>query len=84
MIVYAENAPGLREIGPVTGDMKTSDVLDKYPVAMEVFEEHGMLCMDCVCSEEETVAESCLVHCMDADAVIGLINKKIRENADKN
>jgi len=84
MMIYAENDPGIREIGPVTGEMKTSDVLDRYPVAMEIFTEHGMLCMDCVCSEEETVAESCQVHCMDADAVIDLINRKIRESADNN
>ena len=66
--------------GPVTGDMKTSDMLDRYPVAMEVFSEYGMLCMDCVCSEEETVEESCQVHCMDAGEVISFINRKILES----
>jgi hybrid cluster-associated redox disulfide protein len=63
--------------------MKTSEMLDKYPAAMEIFTEYGMLCMDCVCSEEETVEESCRVHLMDVDSVIDTINEKIAEEKSR-
>ena len=66
----------------VTKDMLTSDVMDKYPVAARIFSEYGMLCMDCALSDEETIEESCRVHAMDPDAVIGFLNAKIGEEED--
>ena len=63
----------------VSKEMKTSDVMDKFPVAREVFSEYGMLCMDCSFSDEETVEESCRVHAMDPEAVIAFLNEKIAE-----
>ncbi|MDD6155392.1 MAG: DUF1858 domain-containing protein [Eubacteriales bacterium] len=66
--------------GPVTPDMITLDVLDKYPVVYEIFLKYGMLCMDCMASAEETIGESCRVHCMDVDAVLDLINRSIADS----
>ncbi len=61
----------------ITGDMKTAEVLEKYPEAAEVLEEYGMLCSGCFCAEAETLEQACAVHCMDPDAVISLLNDVI-------
>ena len=64
----------------ITGDMKTAEVLEKYPKAAEVLEEYGMLCSGCFCAEAETLEQACAVHCMDPDAVIDLLNKVINKD----
>lgn len=61
----------------ITGDMKTAEVLEKYPEAAEVLEEYGMLCSGCFCAEAETLEQACAVHCMDPDAVVSLLNDVI-------
>ena len=61
----------------ITGDMKTAEVLEKYPEAAKVLEEYGMLCSGCFCAEAETLEDACAVHCMDPDAVISLLNDVI-------
>ena len=61
----------------ITGDMKTAEVLEKYPKAAEALEEYGMLCAGCFCAEAETLEEACAVHCMDPDAVIEYLNDVI-------
>lgn len=68
----------------ITGDMKTAEVLEKYPEAAEVLEEYGMLCSGCFCAEAETLEQACAVHCMDPDAVVSLLNDVInkKENTD--
>ena len=66
----------------ITGDMKTAEVLEKYPEAAEVLGEYGMLCSGCFCAEAETLEEACAVHCMDPDAVISLLNDVISKNTD--
>ena len=58
----------------ITGDMKTAEVLEKYPKAKEVLEKYGMLCGGCWCAEAETLEEACAVHCMDPEAVIAYLN----------
>ena len=63
----------------ISGDMKTAEVLEKYPEAAEVLAEYGMLCGGCFCAEAETLEEACAVHCMDKDAVIALLNKTINK-----
>lgn len=61
----------------ITGDMKTAEVLEKYPKAAEVLAEYGMLCSGCWCAEAETLEEACAVHCMDAEAVITYLNQVV-------
>lgn len=61
----------------ITGDMKTAEVLERYPEAAEALGEYGMLCDGCFCAEAETLEEACAVHCMDPDAVIAYLNKII-------
>ena len=61
----------------VTREMKTSELLAKYPEARELFFESGMFCAGCQCAEAETVEQALAVHCMDIDAVIDYLNEKI-------
>ena len=61
----------------ITGDMKTAEVLEKYPEAAEALAEYGMLCGGCWCAEAETLEEACAVHCMDPEAVITYLNQVV-------
>lgn len=79
----AGDSPACMTSGPVTADMLTSDVLDRYPEVYEIFLKYGMLCMDCICADEETLEESCRVHCMDVDAVVDLINRSVVGSKEK-
>ena len=67
----------------ISGDMKTAEVLEKYPEAAEVLAEYGMLCGGCFCAEAETLEEACAVHCMDPDAVISLLNDVISRRREQ-
>ncbi len=68
--------------GFVTRDMKTTEVLRRYPEAREIFMENGMMCEGCMCAEAETMEEALAIHCMDIDAVIDAINERIKENRE--
>ena len=75
-----EKDPGNREERYVSREMKTAELLKKYPEVREVFMENGMFCMGCVCAEAETLEEALAIHCMDIDAVIDLLNERISNN----
>lgn len=64
----------------VTGDMKTFEVLEKYPEAEELLAENGMFCAGCWCAEAETLEQACALHCMDTEAVIEALNERIRNS----
>lgn len=58
----------------VTKDMIIRDVLALDPGTAEYFFEIGMHCLGCPSASGETVAEACMVHGADADALIAKLN----------
>lgn len=58
----------------VTKDMIIRDVLAVDPGTAEFFFEIGMHCLGCPSASGETVAEACMVHGADADALIEKLN----------
>ncbi len=58
----------------VTKDMIIRDVLAIDPGTAEYFFEIGMHCLGCPSASGESIAEACMVHGADADALIDKLN----------
>lgn len=63
----------------VTKEMNIMEVVEKYPVAVEVFQRHGLGCVGCMIASGETIGEGIAAHGLDADLVIAEINSLIKE-----
>ena len=58
----------------VTKQSIIGDVLDAAPDTAQFFFEIGMHCLGCPHSRGESIADACLVHGTDADALVKKIN----------
>ena len=58
----------------VTKESIIGDVLDKAPETAKFFLEIGMHCLGCPSARGESIADACMVHGTDADALILRIN----------
>ena len=58
----------------VTKDSLIGEVLDFDVNTAEFFFEIGMHCLGCPSSRGESIAEACMVHGTDADALVAKIN----------
>ena len=63
----------------VTKDMIIRDVLAVDPGTAKYFFEIGMHCLGCPSASGETVAEACMVHGADADALIAKLNEYLAD-----
>ena len=63
----------------VTKDMNIMEVVEKYPIAVEVFQRHGLGCVGCMIASGETLAEGIEAHGLDAEAIISEINELIKK-----
>jgi hybrid cluster-associated redox disulfide protein len=61
----------------ITKETIIGEVLDAYPETAPVFFSIGMHCLGCPASRGESVADACMVHGVDADALIAELNKVI-------
>ena len=56
-------------------DTIIGDVLDIAPQAAPLFFAIGMHCLGCPSSRGETVEEACMVHGVDVDKMLALVNE---------
>ncbi|MCL2487649.1 MAG: DUF1858 domain-containing protein [Oscillospiraceae bacterium] len=54
----------------VTKDSLIGDILEADRTTAQYFLEMGMHCLGCPSARGETVAEACMVHGVDADALV--------------
>ena len=59
----------------VNKDSIIGDVLDKHPETAKFFFEIGMHCLGCPSARGECIADACMVHGTDADALVKKINE---------
>lgn len=52
------------------------DVLDIAPQSAPLFMAIGMHCLGCPASRGETVEEACMVHGIDVDKLLALVNEE--------
>ena len=65
----------------ITKDMKIGEILDACPESAQFFLAMGMHCLGCPSARNETVAQACMVHGVDADGLVSDINAFLAENA---
>ena len=51
------------------------EILNMNPEVAALFLGHGMFCVSCPSAQNETLEEACMVHNIDSDALLDLINK---------
>lgn len=65
----------------ITKDMIIADILAVDPSIAAILMAAGMHCVGCPASQGEALEEACMVHGMDADAVLKDINEYLEKKA---
>lgn len=63
----------------ITKDMRIGEILDANREVAPFFLEMGMHCLGCPSARNESVAQACMVHGVDADELIEKINAFLAE-----
>ena len=58
----------------ITKDMKIGEILDAKRELAPFFLEMGMHCLGCPSARNESVAQACMVHGVNADELIAKMN----------
>lgn len=59
----------------ITKDTIIGDILDTAPQTAPVFLSIGMHCLGCPSSRGETVEQACMVHGVDVEQLLDLVNE---------
>ena len=60
----------------ITKDTIIGDILDVAPQAAPLFLAIGMHCLGCPSARGETVEEACMVHGVDCEKLLALVNEE--------
>lgn len=63
----------------LTGAEKITDVVEKYPQTVEVFQKYGMHCFGCVAARYENIEQGATAHGINVPELIKDLNKAIKE-----
>ncbi len=65
----------------ITKDTIIGDILDIAPQTAPIFLSIGMHCLGCPSSRGETVEEACMVHGIDVEKLLALVNEEANKQA---
>ena len=60
----------------ITKDMTIQQVIERDMNAAPVFFEQGMFCIGCPSAAGETLEEACMVHGVDCEKLLALVNEE--------
>jgi len=60
----------------ITKDTIIGEILDVAPQTAPIFLAIGMHCLGCPASRSETVEEACMVHGVDCEKLLALVNQE--------
>ena len=63
-------------------DTIIGDILDVAPQTAPIFLPSGRHCRGCPSSRGETVEEACMVHGVDCDKLLALVNEEANKKAE--
>ena len=66
----------------ITKDTIIGDILDIAPHTAPIFMAIGMHCLGCPSSRAETVEEACMVHGIDVDKLLALVNQEANKEGE--
>ena len=67
----------------ITRDTVIGDILDVAPQTAPIFFSIGMHCLGCPASRGETVEEACMVHGIDTDKLLEIVNEEANREFDE-
>ncbi len=65
----------------ITGQIRIGELLEAYPEALETLTQCGMHCLGCPSSQAESLEQACLVHGLNAEAVVELLQERLGQSA---
>ena len=63
----------------IVKEMRISDVLEIAPQTAEIFMGFGMSCFACPMGEGETIEEAAMVHGIDLEELLKMLNQIVNE-----
>ncbi len=63
----------------VTKDMNIGHVVQKYPKLVNVFLQHGLMCVGCHAAQFENIEQGAKAHGIDVDRLMADLNKNAIE-----
>lgn len=57
-----------------TADMLVGDIIRRDPSAVATLEAAGMGCIGCPASQSESLADACMVHGLNVEAILASLN----------
>ena len=67
----------------ITRETIIGDILDVAPQTAPIFFSIGMHCLGCPSSRGETVEEACMVHGIDVDKLMALVNEEANKPVEQ-
>ena len=67
----------------ITRETIIGDILDVAPQTAPIFFSIGMHCLGCPSSRGETVEEACMVHGIDVDMLLALVNEEANKPVEQ-
>lgn len=62
----------------ITKDMSITEVVEKYPQTVEVFQRYGMHCFGWMAARFENLEQGALAHGIDVDAMLKDLNEVVK------
>jgi len=62
----------------ITKKMSFSEIMEKFPKAIEIFMEKGMHCIGCPMAMQETLEDGAKAHGLDVDKLVKELNEKTK------
>ena len=62
----------------ITKDMPFSELLQKYPQAVEVLMSYGLGWVGCIAAQFETIEQGAMAHGLDPDELVKAMNERIQ------
>ena len=67
----------------ITKETVIGDILDIAPQTAPIFFSIGMHCLGCPSSRGETVEEACMVHGIDPEKLLAIVNEEANREFDE-
>lgn len=62
----------------ITQDMLVGDIVRLHPEVVDTLLSHGMHCLGCPSSQQESLANACMVHGLDPEKIVTAVNLAIQ------
>lgn len=62
----------------ITKDMSITDIVDRFPDTVPVFQRYGMHCFGWMAARFENLEQGALAHGLDVDALINDLNAAVK------